>query len=99
MTDENWKHGDAAMCIRDFSDLGDGKQVDWGPKTGAIYSVSDVSVDALGVVFLDFDEDPDHDPEYGWWASRFIKVTPPEADEFDREVIEHLTGAPVKKNA
>lgn len=76
-----WQKGDLALCLK----IGGWVAVDdrsditlWGPVAGRVYVV-----EAVHNEFLEFDEFSDF-----WHNSRFTKVTPPEADEFDRETIE-----------
>lgn len=93
---DNWEVGDLALCIKSANN---------GTTTaGCKYSVLrvipnvrwndgdlDTALTLMGVKHTTFCG--------GSWHGRFVKVTPPKADEFDREVIEHLTGAPVKEKA
>ena len=79
----DWQPGDLALCWQKVP-------YDDGLIVGAIYTVSGVFDGGFG---LHLKELP---LEYGtcWISDRFRKVTPPEADEFDREVIALLTGKP-----
>lgn len=87
----DWQTGDLALCVREpFGEV----IVAWNPVPGAIYTVADY--DSVWST-LDFEEDPEKfDPEAGWEPSCFVKVTPPAADEFDRETIDMMNrvGAP-----
>lgn len=92
-----WEVGDLALCINNKPDRRD-------PKAsrlvmGHIYIVAVVGArDPDGALALGFREIPvDGNPRkaYAFTAARFIKVTPPEADEFDRQVIEQMNVAPV----
>lgn len=86
---ENWQVGDLALCIED----GCSKIKKWLPRKGAIYTVSEVgSFDDY--IWLDLHEDMDINEHFAWDARIFRKITPPEADEFDREVIAAMTGKP-----
>lgn len=92
----DWQVGDLALCI----DAGPTKILDghrecapkWtaGLRLGAIYEVDQVvpsrSKKHIGLRMKEC---------VGGVSTRFIKVTPPAADEFDREVIEQMNGAPV----
>lgn len=70
------------------------------PKAGKIYSVEAVSrmmfhhgVEDFALWFVDAPQNANG--ERVWGAGRFIKVTPPHEDEFDREIIEAMNGEPV----
>ena len=81
---DDWKAGDLALCVRGQSwfvhsgkERGNGK-----PVCGAIYAVvCTLSYDNM--IWLGFDQFKSS----CFHHARFIKVTPPAADEFDREVI------------
>lgn len=102
MTD--WAIGDLALCV----DARSCPSYRWGGLcAGRVYSVDAVTVDtgprgfsALhgkgGGVGLAFADAPTPSGTYGWDARRFVKVTPEEEDEFDREVIELMKGGKVK---
>lgn len=93
----DWQPGDLALCVR--RGILDhvcpaGVIV---PLVGGVYTVSRVWMHPEGCRCLDFDgvENGNPDPHsripfWGFDADRFVKVTPPEADEFDREVIDLL---------
>lgn len=94
-----WQVGDLALCIKigTWRTVTSMKEIRNGPRPGSIHQVSAVAFpdDIGGSAALYFDEFmPGR-----FNGRRFRKVTPPKADEFDREVIEHLTGAPVKEKA
>lgn len=92
-----WEIGDLALCIAG------GKFT----RAGSLYTVRDVKlpdekrqegqvwyVNNSRCTLLRFAQTPHLK---GQWASekRFIKVTPPEADEFDRETIDLYRGTPI----
>ena len=88
----DWQPGDMALCVKG-GPLG--QPIDECPQAGRVYVVASVR----NVMFWDGDFDqalelpdaPANDSgTHCWWHRRFIKVTPPEADEFDREVIDLL---------
>lgn len=88
MTD--WQKGDLALCVDDKpSPLGQHPA-----RKGRVYTVATVvfGYDSLGLTF----EEIDHPNAVGYYASRFRKVTPPKADEFDREVIDLMNRKPVE---
>lgn len=95
----DWQVGDLALCVGE--DRCAGIATGWNPKVGGVYVVAEV-VPAF-VMFnhgigLNFEEDADR---WAWkfsafYARFFRKITPEKADEFDREVIEQMTGAPVE---
>lgn len=94
----DWQVGDLALCIGEDHCPGIGTK--WCPKVGGVYVVAEV-VPAFQMVNdrvgLNFAEDTD---KWAWKFSAhhalyFRKVTPEKAEEFDREVIEQMNGAPV----
>lgn len=92
MSGDNWQAGDLALCVDARSTHyihGNG-----GLKRGRAYTVRGIAC-RYGL-FLE--EIADGNP-LGYRKSRFIKVTPPEADEFDRETIALLTGKPIREPA
>ena len=97
----DWQKGDLALCIKvgewrrlgEFGDLGG---IDNGPRAGMTLTVSEVLSFGNGqaLKFVDF---PDQ-PEAGWKGyntTRFRKITPDKADEYDREVIDLMAGKKV----
>lgn len=90
MTD--WQKGDLALCVRT------GRVA--ATIAGCIYTVSEVRQQPDGLA-LDF-ENAENGAPYGpprFWGhnpARFRKVTPPKADEFDREVIDLMNRKPVE---
>lgn len=90
-----WQVCDLALCVALRRTWGGGKV---GPLGGAVYTVSGVTCGKTkgGLRLAEF---PNWHNPLGFAQRWFVKVTPPEADEFDREVIEHLTGASVKEKA
>lgn len=90
---DDWQVGDLALCIkqgkwRSVEDCDEGLSLRF-PRLGCVYRVAGVQRDMKGS-WLNFDEFGG-----GFAATRFIKTTPPEADQFDREVIELMNGKPV----
>lgn len=77
----DWQAGDMALCVATIITR-------YGEKVfcGRVYTVSAVTQGKTkkGLVLKDA---PNHNA-LGWAAYRFIKVTPPEADEFDKETID-----------
>lgn len=105
---DNWEVGDQALCIAtapdDVFEIENSRPVAPGPMVGLTYTVANVSrgFDVFGregVALRFFEIRQSHPKACGYNSELFRKVAPPEADEFDREVIEHLTGAPVKEKA
>lgn len=88
-----WQVGDLALCVKlDAWVVYDGPLTgpEERPEPGKIYPVAEVVSDpvrGLHLCFVEFGTDL-------FVADRFIKVTPPEADEYDREVIDLMTGEP-----
>ena len=92
----DWQVGDLALCVSQAHPSFDDRATSL--TVGRCYTVRAVGrpldwLDgerALGLVEII----PNRGPEYGWPQSLFINITPPEADAFDREVIDLMTGAP-----
>lgn len=99
----DWQVGDLALCVRGGHIKGS-LQID-SPKAGQVVEVEILDFMpttlfpsgtlVIGSKLLP----PNIDGSHRWGASRFIKVTPPAADEDDREVIALLTGKPVEVGA
>lgn len=93
-----WEVNDMALCIR-----APGHCFGWHEspvKVGRIYTVERVVIDEydnLGLGFVDVTF-PGCTLNASM-ASNYRKVTPPAADEFDRQVIEQMNGAPVGEPA
>lgn len=92
----DWQVGDLALCVR-------GGVIEPEchfpgcayPNAGAVYEVAGSEQDPEeGGYWLIVDGAPDNVDSDGynwgpmWFEYRFIKVTPPAADDFDRETIE-----------
>lgn len=98
-----WQKGDLALCIRarHCPDCGAPPQA----AVGGIYTVEAAGFDRGGpwIDFAELDNSREEctDGLYHehFEPANFRKVTPPKADEFDREVIEAMTGAPVGEPA
>lgn len=95
MTD--WKIGDLALCVDDgpakiiCGMLEMDEKYIANLKVGAIYTITHIMKGRMtGCLGLG-----DITKMAGGISTRFVKVTPPEADEFDREVIDILIGEPV----
>ena len=96
----DWQIGDMALCVRsgvmkcpkDEFVTHTGQNV----KGAAFKTVCGISIDPMSkvsdcaCVVLRFTDGS------AGIAARFRKITPPEADAFDREVIEHMTRQPVE---
>ena len=80
----DWEPGDLALCVDDVRYPIDFETGPLPIKRGRFYTIDSVfnSFLGLGVHLIGVDE------PRGYFVTRFIKVTPPEADEFDREVID-----------
>lgn len=90
----DWQIGDLALCVNggspryiDEFDCWE-NSAEYELQQGRIYTVDRVDLE-FGITGLHF-----AGLDWAWLASRFVKVTPPEADEFDRETIRLLTSAP-----
>lgn len=101
---DDWRIGDLALCVESgrgnklFAKVGDHFYLENGDRTlrvlkGRIYSVANIGrlLGPQRALALGFCESAGP-----WDAMRFVKVTPPEADEFDREVIELMAGEPAE---
>lgn len=90
----DWQIGDLALCIKvgawvhagtgELARRQDGKAM---PQAGGVYVVRAVGIWQVHPT-LWLEDFPGDRPEDGFGAVRFRKITPPPADEFDREVIE-----------
>lgn len=96
---ENWQVGDMALCIHSgpwHARTHDDIITVRGPRAGAKLTVREVLTTwrgTAGLLFTDF-PDPVIPRTAGYAGKCFRKLAPPEADEFDREVIAALTGQP-----
>lgn len=90
----DWQVGDLALCVSYGPDPSDWLE-GGAPRKGGVYTVKRASFypedENPAGVYLKFDE---WDDEFHEWG--FRNVTPPEADAFDLEVIEQMTGLPVE---
>ena len=89
----DWQAGDIALCVIGGKMPYSGSiSVKEYPKAGAFYKVAKVGQHQMDYEIktaLWFKDAPTNvTGERVWAAHRFVKVTPPEADEFDKEVIE-----------
>lgn len=93
----DWQVGDLALCVRGGRSPVNTAHADY-PACGAVYRVCGVGSvefntgESLGLFFDDAPENVCG--RRVWNAGRFVKATPPAADEFDREVIEQMTKVP-----
>lgn len=90
----DWQPGDLAVFVR-------GQKGSYGYVAGAarmrkggVYTVERV-VFVAGTCGLVIAGHHSNHPSRAWHHRGFIRVTPPKADEFDRETIRLLKGAPV----
>lgn len=93
---DDWQVGDLALCVDDSRRPVTSR--DTGLRCGRVYTVTDVMVVPVvpprtGLALGGVDMSAFRFGLAG--AMRFVKVTPPEADEFDRETIDLMNGAPV----
>lgn len=88
---EHWEPGDLALCVRGPTEPDD------PCFSGRVYTVSGVRTCWFNhSTVLHLHEVPNEgDGWLGHYATQFRKVTPPKADEFDRETIELYTRKPV----
>lgn len=89
---DNWQVGDLALCIAEKSWIGVAtrQSPSNAPQCGAVYSVEEVGrqdeLDWIRLTELNAKR---------FHTRHFRKITPPKADEFDREVIDLMLGKPV----
>lgn len=100
----DWQVGDLALCVVEMDDDYFRGSLDGRPIRGLTYTVSAVApgVDIYGNpgTALKFQEIGRAAPRWrGYNSQAFRKVTPPAADEFDRETIELMNRAPAKEPA
>lgn len=104
MSDSDWKIGDLALCKK----IGpwhqrSGKRLSSdgiaAPRAGGIYRVESFRVHPgyLGLILREFPALVGRrQVKRSWQATAFRKVTPPPADEFDREIIDLMLGKPLE---
>lgn len=95
---DDWQAGDVALCISNPG-KGDGVTVAVphpGVRSGRFFTVDQVVhwMGALGLVLRGY---PTSDKPFAHDARGFRRIPPHKADEFDREVIEHMLGKPVRE--
>lgn len=94
----DWQVNDLALCVDDRPNSVAGHNA--GLVCGRVYTVTAVVFDWYGFPGLQLAELPN--PRWveaetrSFNAQRFVKVTPPKADEFDTEVIEMMARKPVE---
>lgn len=98
----DWQPGDLALCVN--AGLGCPACGHTRGKKGKLYTVSEVGermfIEGIRQYLFLREAPNEHRCGGGGWTfghrpQRFIKVTPPEADAFDREVIAALNSEPV----
>lgn len=92
---DDWQKGDLALCVdnnRGYAANGH-RTVSPDLIKGKVYSVDGVAIFAETLAISLVGVKPG---TFGTFrmASRFIKITPPESDEFDREIIELMNRKP-----
>jgi hypothetical protein len=96
----DWQVGDLALCVR--GGRYPGMTLADTPRAGQVVTVERVLFGPMrgaeaGVWQIGSSElPPNVRGNHLWFAGRFIKVTPPETDAFDREVIDLMTRQPAK---
>ena len=89
-----WQSGDLALCIRTGRYLHAGQVL----TVEAVTPADDLWSDGrfgVGLILAGV-RHPANMPTGEFWHGHFRKVTPPKADEFDREVIELMNSKPEK---
>lgn len=92
----DWQVGDLALCVDDSppkispSGLVEcRREYNNNLRAGSLYTITQIVFAADGSMGI-----ADMLRRAGGYHFRFVKVTPPESDEFDREVIDQLAGVP-----
>lgn len=93
----DWQAGDLALCVNDGRIRQAGRLNLPRPelRVGRVYTVTGVGLDGLvtaNMACLFLAEVRSVAPNGGFAQTRFRKVTPPAADEFDRETIALMNG-------
>ena len=90
----DWQVGDLALCLTIPH-----PNRESGMRRGGVYTVSRV-LRENGDTGLQFENHWDKKGSHIFWrAYGFRKINPPKADEFDREVIDLMTGHPIGEPA
>lgn len=96
----DWQPGDLALCVKGGPLLAASKAMDGFPVTGRVYRVDWAGVyqfmDGASPALWLVDGPRNYSGRRVWDMRRFRKVTPPAADEFDREVIDLMLGGKVE---
>lgn len=97
----SWAPGDIALCVKGGFIGGDPTLIH--PVSGRLYTVERAGmaffVNGTHLALWLQDGPANGNGEPVWVAHRFVKVTPPEADAFDQEIIDLMTGKPVPVEA
>ena len=98
---DNWQPGDLALCVMDGGTTFAGELFDVIEVIGTVWCAAECGVDEGEATALVFANRRHPTNPFGAFVDipRFRKVTPPKADEFDREIIEIMTGKPVRQPA
>ena len=86
--EDNWQKGDLALSLHTWRQRN--PETSGAPDAGSVHVVLKVVFNGCEV-FLVFEPWPIDQ----WLASRFRKITPPKADEFDREIVDLMRGKKV----
>ena len=87
----DWQAGDIALCVKGGKITDAPYDAKDYPVSGKFYTVGSVGMSMFygGLKrHLELVDGPMNIYDRCWPAHRFVKVTPPEADEFDKETIE-----------
>ncbi|MGV1682939.1 hypothetical protein [Sphingopyxis sp. NJF-3] len=93
---DDWQIGDRALCVAVTHPMFE--EPSSILRIGAIYTVDRIGrplIWAEGERALGFSDVSARDPSRGFPETMFRKISPHAPDEFDREVIEQMNGAPV----
>ena len=100
----DWQVGDMALCVRLIDDAAYVGDLEGQPIVGLTYTVTSVRTgwdyynrQALALGLAEICRAPVNGRQHiGYNSTCFRKITPPQADAFDREVIEAMRGEPVE---
>ena len=100
----DWQVGDLALCVKRIDDDAYEGDLKGQPIVGVTYTVTSVQTGwdyynrpALALGLAEIRRAPINGRQHiGYNSICFRKITPPQADAFDREVIEAMRGKPVE---
>lgn len=92
---DDWQPGDLALCVRKrLRGVWPAKRGHRLPRVGGVYQVEAVLLNKSVPGLVLVGHHSDHPDGPAWSSIRFVKVSPGEPDEEDRETIRLLNSAP-----